>query len=87
VARRHPIAVAIKQHAGEEALLPSSSAIVVLGSVAGKLGWRAEGNRGLPRSHTAGYLGLEIIAKLAPVLQVEPAVLLRVRSVENAPRR
>ncbi|MGC1885729.1 MAG: hypothetical protein WA709_06475, partial [Stellaceae bacterium] len=37
MARRHPVAVAIKQHAGEEARLPSFSALVALGGVAGKL--------------------------------------------------
>jgi hypothetical protein len=37
MARCHPVPVAIKQHAGEEARLRSFSAIVVLGSVAGKL--------------------------------------------------
>ena len=37
MARRHPIAVAIKQHTDEEARLPSFSAIVALGGVAGKL--------------------------------------------------
>ena len=36
MARRHPIAVAIKQHASEEARLPSFSALA-LGGVAGKL--------------------------------------------------
>jgi hypothetical protein len=38
MARRHPIAVAVKQHAGEEARLARSSVIVVLGGVAGKPG-------------------------------------------------
>src|SRR5712664_3790500 len=38
MARRHPIAVAIKQHADEEAGWASFSAIVVLGGVAGELG-------------------------------------------------
>src|SRR5215472_15604597 len=38
MARRHPIAVAIKQHASEQARLASFSAIVALGGVAGKLG-------------------------------------------------
>jgi len=38
MARRHPIAVAIKQHASEETWLPSFSAIVALGGVAGNLG-------------------------------------------------
>src|SRR5215472_4440235 len=37
MARRHPIAVAIKQHADEEARLASFSAIVALGGVAGGL--------------------------------------------------
>ena len=37
MARRHPIAVAIKQHAGEEAGLVISYARVPLGEVAGKL--------------------------------------------------
>src|SRR6202047_871806 len=36
--RRHPIAVAIKQHADEEAGWASFSAIVVLGGVAGEPG-------------------------------------------------
>src|ERR1700736_4793967 len=36
MARRHPVAVAIKQHASEEARLPSFSALA-LGGVAGKL--------------------------------------------------
>jgi hypothetical protein len=35
--RRHPVAVAIKQHAGEEAGLVISCARVPLGDVAGKL--------------------------------------------------
>jgi len=38
VCQRHQVAVAIKQHAGEEAGLPSFSARVALGGVAGKLG-------------------------------------------------
>src|SRR6266436_8972712 len=38
MARRHPIAVAIKQQAGEEAGWASFSAIVALGGVAGELG-------------------------------------------------
>src|SRR6266404_9378314 len=38
MARRHPIAVAIKQHADEEARRASFSAIVALGGVAGELG-------------------------------------------------
>src|ERR1700736_3604207 len=38
MAPRHPIAVAIKQHAGEEAGWASFSAIVALGGVAGELG-------------------------------------------------
>jgi hypothetical protein len=37
VARRHPIALAIKQHASEQTWLPSFSAIVAPGDVAGKL--------------------------------------------------
>src|SRR6267142_1395023 len=37
MARRHPIAVAIKQQAGEEARLTMSCACVPLGGVAGKL--------------------------------------------------
>src|SRR6266404_8158387 len=37
MARRHPIAVAIKQQAGEEARLTMSSACVPLGGVASKL--------------------------------------------------
>src|SRR5207248_68416 len=36
MARRHLVPVTIKQHASEEARLPSFPAIVVLGSVAGK---------------------------------------------------
>jgi hypothetical protein len=35
--RRHPVPVAIKQHASEEARLPSFSAIAVLGVIARKL--------------------------------------------------
>src|SRR6266403_3703742 len=38
MARRHPIAVAIEQHADEEAGWASFSAIVVLGGVAGEVG-------------------------------------------------
>src|SRR6267378_8328320 len=38
MARRHPIAVAIKQHADEEAGWASFSAIVALGGIAGELG-------------------------------------------------
>src|SRR3984893_3641070 len=37
MARRHPVAVAIKQHAGEEAGLARSSAASVPGSIAGEL--------------------------------------------------
>src|SRR5712675_388698 len=37
VARRHPVAVAVKQHAGEQAGLTRSYAGVVLGGIAGKL--------------------------------------------------
>jgi hypothetical protein len=38
MARRHPVAITIKQHAGEDAGLPSFSTVVPLGGIAGKLG-------------------------------------------------
>jgi NAD(P)-dependent dehydrogenase (short-subunit alcohol dehydrogenase family) len=37
MARRHPVAVAIEQHASEQARLPSFSAIAMLGGIARKL--------------------------------------------------
>ena len=48
MARRHPIAVAIKQHASEEARLASFSIIVALGRVAGKLGLDRLSGRSVP---------------------------------------
>src|SRR5258705_11411094 len=59
MARRHPIAVAIKQHAGEEAGLVISCARVPLGDVAGKLSldrvpqWLIDDRRVLARMELA----------------------------------
>ena len=67
MARRHPVPVAIKQHAGEEARLPSFSAIVVLGSVAGKLGLNLIPERLIDDRLMFARIGLSVVNDLAPV--------------------
>src|ERR1700738_3136751 len=72
MARRHPIAVAIKQQAGEEARLTMSCACVPLGGVAGQLCLNRipprllDDRRALPRM---GLLLVDDLASIDPVLQ------------------
>src|SRR6202035_5910996 len=67
MARRHPIAVAIKQHASEEARLPSFSALVPLGGVAGKLRLDRIPERLIDDRRVLARMGLLLVNDLAPV--------------------
>src|ERR1700726_3760207 len=67
MARCHPVPVAIKQHAGEEARLPSFSAIVVLGSVAGKLSLDRIPERWIDDRLMFAKIRLLVVNDLAPV--------------------
>src|SRR6202047_4941875 len=72
MARRHPIAVAIKQQAGEEARLTMSSACVPLGGVAGKLCLNRIPQRLIDDRRVLTRMGLLLvddIASIDPVLQ------------------
>src|SRR5438270_3220309 len=67
MARRHSIAVAIKQHAGEEAWLLSFSALVALGGVVGKLGLNRIPERLIDDRLMFAKIGLFVVNDLAPV--------------------
>src|ERR1700730_17572336 len=67
MARRHPIAVAIKQHADEEAGWASSSAIVALGGVAGELGLDRIPERLIDDRLMFAKMGLLVVNDLAPI--------------------
>src|SRR5438034_8608434 len=72
MARRHPIAVAIKQQAGEEAWLTMSSACVPLGGVAGQLCLNRIPQRLIDDRRVLTRMGLPLVDDLAsinPVLQ------------------
>src|SRR5213596_1344432 len=72
MARRHPIAVAIKQQAGEEARLTMSSACVPLGGVAGQLCLNRIPQRLIDDRRMLTRMGLLLVDDLAaidPVLQ------------------
>src|SRR6202047_4844251 len=72
MARRHPIAVAIKQQAGEEARLTMSSACVPLGGVAGKLCLNRIPQRLIDDRRVLTRMGLLLVDELPsidPVLQ------------------
>src|SRR5437762_13880430 len=72
MARRHPIAVAIKQQAGEEARLTMSCARVPLGGVAGKLRLNRIPQRLIDDRPVLPRMGLRLVDDLAsidPVLQ------------------
>src|SRR5438132_5478520 len=72
MARRHPIAVAIKQQAGEEARLTMSSACVPLGGVAGELCLNRIPQRLIDDRRVLTRMGLLLVDDLAsidPVLQ------------------
>src|SRR6267143_6247954 len=72
MARRHPIAVAIKQQAGEEARLTMSSACVPLGGVAGQLCLNRIPQRLIDNRRVLTRMGLLLVDDLAsinPVLQ------------------
>src|SRR6202048_3046553 len=78
MARRHPIAVAIKQQAGEEARLTMSCACVPLGGVAGKLCLNRIPQRLIDDLRVLTGMGLLLVDDLAsidPVLkhQIERA--------------
>src|SRR5580693_4701559 len=63
----HPVAVAIKQHASEEARLPSFSALVPLGGVAGKLRLDRIPERFIDDRLMFAKIGLLVVNDLAPV--------------------
>jgi len=67
MARCHPVPVAIKQHAGEEARLLSSSALVALGGVAGELGLDRIPERLIDDRLMFARMGLFVMNDLAPV--------------------
>src|SRR6267142_5785210 len=72
MARRHPIAVAIKQQAGEKARLTMSCACVPLGGVAGKLCLNRIPQRPIDDRRVLTRMGLLLVDDLAsvdPVLQ------------------
>src|SRR3984893_14466478 len=66
MARRHPIAVAIKQHASEEPRLPSFSALA-LGGVAGKLRLYGIPERLIDNRLVFAQMGLLVVDDLAPI--------------------
>src|SRR5271169_7253241 len=67
MARRHPIAVAIKQHASEEARLARFSVIVALGGVAGNLGLDRIPERLIDNRLMFARIGLSVVNDLAPI--------------------
>src|SRR6266550_3610618 len=67
MARRHPIAVTIKQHADEEAGWASFSAIVALGGVAGKLGLDSLPERLIDDRRVFAKMGLFPVNDLAAI--------------------
>src|SRR5438132_4614154 len=72
MARRHPIAVAINQQAGEEARLTMSRACVPLGGVAGQLCLNRIPQRLIDDRRMLTRMGLRLVDDLAsvnPVLQ------------------
>src|ERR1700724_340505 len=66
MARRHPIAVAIKQQASEEARLPSFSALA-LGGVAGKLRLHGIPERLIDNRLVFAKMALLVVDDLAPI--------------------
>src|ERR1700722_806773 len=66
MARRHPIAVAIKQPASEEPRLPSFSALA-LGGVAGKLRLHGIPERLIDNRLVFAKMGLLVVDDLAPI--------------------
>src|SRR5436190_20974796 len=67
MAWRHPIAVAIKQHAEEEAGWASFFAIVVLGGVAGELGPDSIPERLIDDRLVFAKMGLFVVNDLAAI--------------------
>src|SRR6266446_4133911 len=67
MARRHPIAIAIKQHAGEEARLPSFSSFVALDGVTGKLGLDRIPQRLIDDWLMLARIRLLVVNDLAPI--------------------
>src|SRR6267378_3698873 len=67
MARRHPIAVAIKQHADEEVGWASFSAIVALGGVAGELGLDSIPERPIDDRLVFAKMGLFPVNDLAAI--------------------
>src|SRR5215471_9435069 len=64
---RHPVAVAIKQHPGEQARLASSCARVALGGVAGKLGLDRIPQRRIDNRLMFAKIRLFVVNDLAPI--------------------
>src|SRR5947199_2144828 len=67
MARRHPMAVAIKQQAGEEARLTMSCACVPLGGVAGKLCLNRIPQRRIDDRRVLTRMGLLLVDDLAAI--------------------
>src|ERR1700720_2519746 len=67
MARRHPIAVAIKQYADEKAGWASFSAIVVLGGVAGELGLDSIPERLIDDRIMSAKIRLSVVNDVAPI--------------------
>src|SRR5215471_7839837 len=67
MAWRHPMAVAIKQQAGEEARLTMSCACVPLGGVAGKLCLNRIPQRLIDDRRVLARMGLRLVNNLAAI--------------------
>jgi hypothetical protein len=67
VARRHPVAVAIKQHSGEQARLPSFSAFAALGGISGKLSLDRIPERLIDDRLMFANMGLLVVNDLAAI--------------------
>src|ERR1700746_2954000 len=67
MARRHPIAISIKQHTGEEARLAISRARVPLGGIAGKLSLNGVPQRLIDDRRVLARMGLLLVNDLASV--------------------
>jgi hypothetical protein len=64
---RHPVAVAIKQHSGEQAWLPTGSARVAAGGVAGKLRLNRIPEWLIDDRHVFAGMGLSLVNDFAAI--------------------
>src|ERR1700726_970748 len=87
MARRHPVAVAIKQHAGEEAGLVISCARLPLGDVAGKLSLDRVPQRLIDDRGVLARMELALVNDLASVNAVLQHQVERAARERLAPRQ